>query len=219
MSKTDIPSNRAIHTNITTSNDNTAVYGSAGYGTAAVGFAAPVGQTARQANAFHNQVRSNTSSRSPAPGPGKSPSAHPVNTVGSHAAPSVHSVNTGQATGTTMAGAYGGARSPFGTVPPASYPTMPPGISSGPPQSQGMGMGMNGAMGGGMGMSAGYGSSFGGGAPYRYLRPQVPPPADPRVVSWFQAVDHNGSGHIDAAQLRSALMNGEYTNFVGLGVR
>lgn len=77
-------------------------------------------------------------------------------------------------------------------------------------------MGMNGAMGGGMGVSAGYGNTFGGGAPYKYLRPQVPPPADPRVVSWFQAVDHTGTGHIDAEQLRSALMNGEYTNFVSV---
>lgn len=74
-------------------------------------------------------------------------------------------------------------------------------------------------------MQGGYGAPAGAPPPppgqgYNYAagyngrRPQAPMNSDPQILSWFNAVDRDGSGNISARELQSALMNGDNTHFV-----
>ena len=101
---------------------------------------------------------------------------------------------------------YGGSASPasYGSGPPGSYP----------------GYGTPG--GGSYGSSAGYGappagSGYGGGNVYSqagYSRPRPPTTfIDPTVRQWFETVDRDRTGQIDAQELQMALVNGDYSNF------
>jgi len=46
---------------------------------------------------------------------------------------------------------------------------------------------------------------------YQYSQP--PPGSDPQLWQWFNAVDSNRSGSIDLNELKTALMNGNWTSF------
>lgn len=70
-------------------------------------------------------------------------------------------------------------------APPTGYPGAPQGGYPGAPQG-------------------GY-----PGAPGGYGAPQV----DPQIASWFNAVDQDRSGQIDAKELQRALVNGNWSNF------
>jgi len=89
-------------------------------------------------------------------------------------------------------GAPGGY--PGGGAPPAGYPGAAPGGY--PPQQ-----------GGYPPQQGGYPPAGGPGYP------GAAPPVDPQVAHWFQAVDQDNSGHIDAAELQQALANGDMTKF------
>ncbi|KAJ8488108.1 hypothetical protein ONZ45_g14088 [Pleurotus djamor] len=69
--------------------------------------------------------------------------------------------------------------------------------------------------GGGYGGGGGYGPPGGGyGGGFQPPPAQGPPPgADPQLWQWFSAVDTDRSGHITAAELEKALINGDWTPF------
>jgi len=95
-------------------------------------------------------------------------------------------------------------------APPAGYPGAPPaGYPGAPPAAAGYAPPQHGA------------SAPGGGYP---PRPQGAPPAgypgvpqqqsaDPQVIEWFNAVDTDRSGQIDALELQQALVNGNMSKF------
>lgn len=63
----------------------------------------------------------------------------------------------------------------------------------------------------GYGPPTGYrGAGLGGFAPHQAGPPQG---ADPQLWSWFAAVDVDRSGHISAAELQRALINGDWSPF------
>lgn len=54
----------------------------------------------------------------------------------------------------------------------------------------------------------------GGAGGFAVMRESVPPPgADPKLWSWFVAVDVDRSGSISASELQRALINGDWTSF------
>ncbi|KAH9053921.1 hypothetical protein EDB87DRAFT_1648679 [Lactarius vividus] len=63
---------------------------------------------------------------------------------------------------------------------------------------------------GGYGPPAGGYRGAGGFAPHQAA---PPPGADPQLWSWFSAVDVDRSGHISAAELQRALINGDWSPF------
>ena len=98
--------------------------------------------------------------------------------------------------------------------PGAAYPGAPGGGYPGAPPSGGY-PGAGGYPGGGYpGIRAHPGGGYSeaeappggyGGAPYTQV--------DPTVAQWFQAVDQDNSGHIDAKELGEALANGDMSTF------
>jgi Ca2+-binding EF-hand superfamily protein len=56
-------------------------------------------------------------------------------------------------------------------------------------------------------MGGGYGGQPGGGGGYGQ------PAVDPQIAQWFNAVDTDRSGQIDASELQRALVNGNWSNF------
>lgn len=54
---------------------------------------------------------------------------------------------------------------------------------------------------------------FGGGAPHQANLEVPVAQVDPEVAQWFQAVDQDNSGHIDAVELGQALANGDMSKF------
>ena len=83
-----------------------------------------------------------------------------------------------------------------------------PGAQGGYPGAQGGGYPAGGPRPGGpaSGQMGGYPGGQGG-----YAKPQVQ--VDSNVQQWFSAVDTDRSGHINAQELRRALVNGNWSNF------
>lgn len=107
--------------------------------------------------------------------------------------------------GAPPGGGYGGAPGGGYGAPGGGYGGAPP------PGGGGYGAPPGGGYGGGYG--APYGGSqgpggFAGGPP-----PAPPPGADPQLWSWFTSVDADRSGHITAAELQKALINGDWSPF------
>eukprot|EP00088_Acartia_fossae_P042303 TRINITY_DN443_c0_g1_i4.p1 TRINITY_DN443_c0_g1~~TRINITY_DN443_c0_g1_i4.p1 ORF type:complete len:250 (-),score=86.58 TRINITY_DN443_c0_g1_i4:1359-2108(-) len=112
-------------------------------------------------------------------------------------------------------------------APPSGYPGAPGGGYPGAPGGGYPG----GAPGGGYPgapppQQGGYqGGGYGGGAPgyQQGARPAYSggpgapyggqPSVDPQIAQWFNAVDSDRSGQIDAKELQRALVNGNWTNF------
>ncbi|CAO1635120.1 unnamed protein product [Parajaminaea phylloscopi] len=134
-------------------------------------------------------------------------------------------------------GSYGGSGG-YGQQPPPSQQQQQHqggygGGGYGAPPPQGGGYGQQGGPGGygQQGPPGGYGQQQGGGGygqqsgpPGGYgaygNRPQAfnqstgpPPGADPQLWSWFIAVDHDGSGKINANELQAALVNADNSTF------
>ncbi|KAJ1752015.1 DNA primase subunit pri2, partial [Coemansia sp. RSA 1821] len=84
-------------------------------------------------------------------------------------------------------------------------PGAPQGYQNRPPPQQGQGN-----YGGGYGGGAGYGGGYGG-------NPYGPPGGGggefQQLQYWFRAVDTDGSGQLDANELRQALVNGDWSQF------
>ena len=109
---------------------------------------------------------------------------------------------------------YPGGGYPGAGAPPGGYP------GAGAPQGgyPGGGAPQGGYPGAGAPPGGGYpgaGAPPGGGYPGAggpgY--PGATPPVDPTVAQWFQAVDQDDSGQIDATELGQALANGDMTKF------
>jgi len=108
-----------------------------------------------------------------------------------------------------MSGYPGAPRSAYPGAPPSSYPgsAPPPGGYGGQPQHGGYGA----PPGGGyrpqqhQGYGAPPGQPYGGQPGYGGV--------DPQVAQWFNAVDADRSGQIDAKELQRALVNGNWSNF------
>jgi len=101
---------------------------------------------------------------------------------------------------------------PSGYGAPQGYPGAPPasGYPGAPPQGGGYPGGGYGGAAPPQQHSAGYGGQPGGGYPGGgYGQPGV----DPQVAQWFNAVDTDRSGQIDAKELQRALVNGNWSNF------
>lgn len=106
-----------------------------------------------------------------------------------------------------MSGYPGGGYPGAPGAPPNPYP-------GGAPHPSGYGGqpgGYGGQPGGYGGQPGGYGGQPGGygGQPGGYGAP----PVDPQIAQWFNAVDQDRSGQIDAKELQKALVNGNWSNF------
>ncbi|KAJ1911495.1 hypothetical protein H4219_005922 [Mycoemilia scoparia] len=110
--------------------------------------------------------------------------------------------------------AYGGGGAPppqqGGYGQPGGYGQNPYGGGAPPPQQGGYGQqpgyGGQSPYGGGGGGGAGYGSQGGS--------PQVAGvPSREQLYGWFQSVDSDRSGAIDAMELKAALVNGDWSHF------
>jgi len=111
------------------------------------------------------------------------------------------------------AGAPGGGGYPGAGAPGGGYPGGP----GAPPGQPGGGYPGAGAPGGGYpggaGAPPGQPGGYGGAPPGQPGFPGGQPQVDPQVMQWFQAVDQDRSGQIDAKELGSALANGDGTMF------
>jgi len=112
---------------------------------------------------------------------------------------------------------YPGQQQGYPGAPPSGYPGAPaqqqggyPGAPGGAPQGYGGAPPQQGGYGGAPPpQQGGYGGSGyhqGGGG---YGQPAV----DPQIAQWFNAVDTDRSGQIDAVELQRALVNGNWSNF------
>jgi len=119
---------------------------------------------------------------------------------------------------------YPGQQQGYPGAPPSGYPGAPaqqqggyPGAPGGAPQGYGGAPPAQGGYGGGGGgYSGGPGGGYqqqGGGAPMGGGYGQQQPPVDPQIAQWFNAVDTDRSGQIDAVELQRALVNGNWSNF------
>ncbi|KAJ1993104.1 hypothetical protein EDC05_002362 [Coemansia umbellata] len=100
-----------------------------------------------------------------------------------------------------------------------SYRSAPPnqGYGRPPPQAQqggGYGGGYGGGGGGGGGYGGGYGGAgAGGGGGYGGGRPPPMNDLNAQLRAWFDAVDSDHSGQLDASELQQALVNGDWSRF------
>jgi len=108
------------------------------------------------------------------------------------------------------AGGYPGAGAPPGA---GGYPGAgaPPGAGGGYPGAAGAPPGVGGYP--GAGAPPGSGGYPGAGAPPGQYGGAPVVQVDPQVAQWFQAVDQDNSGQIDAAELGQALANGDMSKF------
>jgi len=116
---------------------------------------------------------------------------------------------------------YGAPRSGYPGVPPqggGGYPGAPPqgsGYPGAPPQGGGY-PGQRPQGGGYPGAPPPQQQGYGGGAPphqgYGGGQPGFGG-VDPQIAQWFNAVDQDRSGQIDARELQKALVNGNWSNF------
>ena len=109
---------------------------------------------------------------------------------------------------------YPGGGYPGAGAPPSGYPGA--GAPGGYPGGAPGGYPGAGAPPGGPGGYPGAGAPPGGPGGYPpgpggY--PGAQPPVDPQVMQWFQAVDQDNSGQIDAKELGQALANGDMSMF------
>jgi len=113
-------------------------------------------------------------------------------------------------------GGYPGAGAPGGAYPGAQAPGAPGGGYPGAAGAPGGGYPGAGAPGGAYPGGA-PGGGYPGGAPppgqAGYGAPPQHQPVDQQVMQWFQAVDQDRSGQIDAKELGQALANGDGTMF------
>lgn len=112
---------------------------------------------------------------------------------------------------------YGGGSGPAGRQPSAPYGGAP--CQSGGPYGAYGAQGQGGQYGPGPGGAPGgpYGS-YGGqhqGGPYGHHAPagNIPPGVNPEAYQWFQTVDTDRSGSINAKELKQALVNSNWSAF------
>lgn len=169
----------------------------------AIGLAAPVGQTASQSYEDSRKVLRGSHTHSNLDLNRQPPFA-------TNSSP--NSSREAQVGGTTLYSGSGGAarhvRRSVGAFcgtpqPNISQPSPQPGFNTYPPAAQQppfANFANNHSM--------GYGP-----AAWAANRPHVPMSSDPQIVSWFKSQDRNNRGLINDLELRSALMNGDRTNF------
>ncbi|XP_050698071.1 peflin-like isoform X2 [Eriocheir sinensis] len=131
--------------------------------------------------------------------PGQAPSYGPPGSQvpGGYPGQQPYGAYTGQQ---PQPGAYPGQQPPPGAYPgqqppPGAYPGQQPPSGPYPGQQPPPGAYPGQPQGGYAGQQQGY------------------PSVDPNVASWFRAVDQDNSGHINAAELRQALQNGNWSQF------